>query len=1130
MTDTRHIWLGLDPTALGLFSEGLIHSHKPRICIFISEHFKDSENLAEDFLFYNNALRSQEHQATVKLLPEPVDFDPESDSRAMDALCDRLNVLTAIHEYIVAPTPLARPLVIFTTPAALLAPCPSPKSFSQKILSIQTNKSYPLKTLVQQLADFGYTSEAVCERPGEFAIRGGLLDIYPLNANEPYRIDFFGDEIESIQPFNPTSQRTLPLPSVLNSLAIAGLPSTQKNDFTTSLLDYLTIPVSWFFNEPDQFKDPQALLNFLAQSTRSHTFYAATTFDTIAFDIFKNIKNAASIKISSESLSKYQDPSLFSQQLGFERYQSEHAAHLHFVQQLLNWQTEGYDIYVVSHNEGEKQRFFEFLKEHKDLRHLKPRSLIGNLHLGCKIEFNNAYVPDLLDLPNSVSTRGIVITTDNEIFGRYKQRIPTLQRKRIPQKSQVDQLLDFSEIVEGDYLVHIQHGICRFQGLRTIDLKGKKEEVITLEFDQGIHLHVPLHESHLISRYVGLAKIEPKLGRIGSSSFEKTRRAAECASLDLAAKMLSLQAERQTLAGFAFASDTPMQKEFENAFLYRETPDQLKAILAAKADMEKPIPMDRLLCGDVGFGKTEVAIRAAFKAVMSGKQVAILVPTTVLCQQHYNTFKERMADYPIVVEMLSRFRQPKDQDKIITQLSLGKIDILIGTHRLLSEDISFKDLGLLVIDEEHRFGVKQKERIKHLRTCVDVLSMSATPIPRTLHMALAGARDLSVIETPPQSRLPIQTFIKHYTPDVIKDAIEYETKRGGQVFYLHNRIGTIDSIAQRIEELIPNIRVAIGHGQMDEETLERVMTRFVEGQYDVLVCTTIIESGLDIPNCNTILIDGADKFGLSQLYQLRGRVGRFNRQAYCYLLLHKKKYIHPDAHKRLTTLKQYNQLGSGFKIAMRDLELRGAGNLLGAEQSGHIAGVGFDLYCQLLKQSIARLKGDKSAAAIRANVRLDFVIVGEQADTPPEKPSITSKSDFQILKEDTSTPSTCPPIEAYIPKDYIQEPSLRIEFYRRLALADSLESIQKVQEDLSDRFGEIPKNTIALIKYSEIRCLAEKKSILEVTTDSNRLQCIQLQAGKKVYLKQGNHFPRLTKTNSLLRLEEIKSFLKRQTI
>ncbi|HXQ82366.1 MAG TPA: DEAD/DEAH box helicase, partial [Opitutaceae bacterium] len=652
-------------------------------------------------------------------------------------------------------------------------------------------------------------------------------------------------------------------------------------------------------------------------------------------------------------------------------------------------------------------------------------------------------------------------------------------------------------------------------------------EVISLEFDDGVTLHVPLQESHLISRYVGLGGAKPQLGRIGSGRWEKARRAVERATVDLAAELLRIQASREAQAGFAFPGDTEWQGEFEASFPFTETPGQLRAIEETKRDMERARPMDRLICGDVGFGKTEVALRAAFKAVQASKQVVVLVPTTVLAQQHFNTFRERMAGYPVSIEMLSRFRTRAEQRAIIGAVSSGGVDILIGTHRLLQRDIVPRDLGLVIIDEEQRFGVKHKEVFKKMRATVDVLSMSATPIPRTLYLALTSARDMSVVDTPPVDRHPIQTIVKTYEEKVVVDAIRHEMRRGGQVFYLHNRVGTIDAVANRLRGLMPDISFGVGHGQMDAAGLERAMTDFVAGKYDVLVCTTIIESGLDIPNCNTLIIEGADRFGLSQLYQLRGRVGRFKHQAYAYLLLHRHTRLLDAARQRMNTLRQHTQLGAGFRIAMRDLELRGAGNLLGPEQSGHIVGVGFELYCQLLRQSVARLKGEKAAAAIRAGVKLDFVFVGEGA--PAEgSPQGRREDRYTALKdaEDRAGGPGIGRIQARIPVAYVGETRLRIDVYRRLAMADSTQAVRQIEAELADRFGKPVPEVRTLLLVTEIRVLAEQKGILSVESESNRLKCLRGSGQRDDWVMIGARFPRLTAPHPHLRLKEIISFLK----
>ncbi|MDR1816870.1 MAG: transcription-repair coupling factor [Puniceicoccales bacterium] len=723
--------------------------------------------------------------------------------------------------------------------------------------------------------------------------------------------------------------------------------------------------------------------------------------------------------------------------------------------------------------------------------------------------------------------RPLAVVTEREFFGRHRRRPPTVRGRLLPHRSQVEQLLDFNEIADGDLLVHLAHGVCIFRGVNRIAgaAGAPAEEMISLEFADKITTHLPLREAHLLSRYIGLRKAVPKLGKIGSAAWRKTRAAAAAATADFAAELLSLHAERHARPGIAFPPDAgqPWLHEFERAFPWRETPDQSRAIADAKRDMERPSPMDRLVCGDVGYGKTEVALRAAFKCVLGGFQAAVLAPTTVLAQQHFNTFRERFAKYPVSVEMLSRFRPPAQRARITEQLNAGRIDIIVGTHALLAKSVKIPRLGLLVIDEEHRFGVRQKEAVKRLKTDVDVLSMSATPIPRTLHLALMGARDLSVIETPPRERLPIRTLVRAYDPDLVRAAIRHEIGRGGQVFYLHNRVETIGAVAARLRELVPEARFGVGHGQMADGELEGVMTAFVAGAFDVLVCTTIIETGLDIPNCNTLIIEGADRFGLAQLYQLRGRVGRFNRQAYAYLLLHRHAALLDPARKRLAAIRQHNQLGAGLRLAMRDLELRGAGNILGREQSGHIAGVGFDLYCQLLRQSIARLKGEPAAALTRAETHLDFIRYGEPGTLGAE----TTDEDAG----DAAAAGTAPPC-ATLPATYIADTRLRIEFYRKFALAATPRDVRDTAAALEDRFGKMPPPAAAFAAIAEIRALAEERGFVSVETEGNLLKCRRARpdAAGALFLQTGNHFPRLSAPPAavLRRLAEIRSLLLRQ--
>jgi transcription-repair coupling factor (superfamily II helicase) len=693
-------------------------------------------------------------------------------------------------------------------------------------------------------------------------------------------------------------------------------------------------------------------------------------------------------------------------------------------------------------------------------------------------------------------------------------------------------------------VVHLEHGVGRFLGLEkfpvgqaqrlpdasqastatpkafgvALQQQAQPQEVLVLEFADEAKLYVPLEQAYLVSRYVGAGKKSPPLSSLGDGKWARAKIKAVASIFDYAGKMLAVQAERQMQPGYAFTPDTKWQAEFERSFPFRETPDQMKAIIDTKIDMERARPMDRLICGDVGFGKTEVAVRAAFKTVMDGKQVAVLAPTTVLAQQHFEVFRQRMREYPARIEMLSRFRSHSKQKKVLQLLREGGVDIVIGTHRLISGDVVFKDLGLVVIDEEQRFGVLHKEKFKELFKLVDVLTLSATPIPRTLYLSLVGVKDMSTIETPPPNRLPVETVVSAYDERIIRAAIDRELERQGQVFFLHNRIASIERVCERIAHLCPQARAEIGHGQMDADELEAVMARFIAGKTDVLVCTTIIESGLDIPNANTIIIDRADQFGLADLYQLRGRVGRAEHKAYAYLLLPREMMTVGAARKRISAIKQYSSLGAGFRIAMRDLEIRGAGSILGTAQSGHIIAVGFDLYCQLLKQAVAQLKGQKPRLRLDVDVRLDFVVTNEaEFIAPPTK---------------SSGPPTAPAlrtaplperISAFIPVAYVSDPAMRIRSYRQIAEITSREQLERLRRDWRDRFGAFPPAVDNLFALVEIKLAAAESGVSRVEVRERKVMLTRhgdfiLVAGK---------FPRLVGSKIDQHLPEVVELIKK---
>ncbi len=1114
------------------------------LTLIVSEKLSRAEILAEDSAFFLKNLFAEnrvpanskkkkyvvpaEKNFELKILSFPRKLAESAPETAFENACDLLGVLANLKNR--APE---TKILLAATPSALLQSVPAQSDFEKNEIALRIGDKISLKNLAEIFANFDYDNEALCEFPGQFSVRGGLLDVYPLNANAPIRIDFFGDEIEAIREFDPTTQRTLRKlgNAVVASKKIAfDVPAS--GEFSAIIIDYFPKKTRLIFAEPESF-DAKIGAKILAETrSREISLAAISAFSSLPSWLENSISGNA-LSLETADLEELTFGEISASSLGIERISEAENFRKRVFSFLAEAAEKGEKILLVCESEGARERLRELISEEKNCgkisKNFAPEIFLGNVSAGFRIAFprqkNSAFPRENFASGTTkkiAAGTAFVVATEREIFGRNRRRVSNLRSRLKTNRSRVEQLLDFSELVDGDFLVHLQHGICIFRGIKTLERgAGTTEDFLALEFENRMTIYVPFREAHLISRYVGLRKSLPKLGKIGGNSWEKTRKEAEKATLDFAAELLSLQAKRDSLPGISALPDAelPWLSEFEKAFPFSETPDQTRAIFETKRDQEKSSPMDRLICGDVGFGKTEIAIRAAFKAVLSGFQVAILAPTTVLAQQHFNTFRDRFAHYPIAIEMLSRFRNPRQRKKISQQISSGDLDIVIGTHALLAGTINFKKLGLLVIDEEHRFGVKQKEKIKRLRENVDVLAMSATPIPRTLYLALMGARDLSVIETAPRERLPIQTIVRTYDAKIVKDAIENELSRGGQVFYLHNRVETIYEVAKLLKNIVPAAKIAVGHGQMDESELEQVMTDFVAGTFDVLVCTTIIETGLDIPNCNTIIIEGADRFGLGQLYQLRGRVGRFNRQAYAYLLLHRHRAVLEVARKRLSAMKQFNKLGAGFRIAMRDLELRGAGNLLGVKQSGHVAGVGFELYCRLLRQSIAGLKGENPQRIFRAEINLDFVNFSAVPELGNAK---DARNSYQILKDEADEKFRGKKIFATVPENYIGDTRVRIDVFRKLALAGTPEDVEEVKKSLEDRFGPFPRELSAFCKIAEIRCLAEAKGIVNLTTEAGR---IKARRPNGEFIKIGVNFPILEEISPLKRLRELKNFL-----
>jgi transcription-repair coupling factor (superfamily II helicase) len=907
---------------------------------------------------------------------------------------------------------------------ALMQSVPSRDQLQHLIRTLRTGDTLEPEKLIVWLADHGYNRLDQVEVPGDFAVRGGIIDIYlPGEFDEEaeqvgltVRIDFFDDQIESIKPFNlDTLGSGKPMESVRLMDLKGQLPETGSSTHFFSYLPKDTVIVLWAPLE-------------IAEQAKSYLDRLPDTKGIYPLSaVLKNAGGFARLELSQFDQGGSVMPSLVggdeTPQIrlpvrSLQRFETEAKKAIAELNEL----AQTHDVTVFCENAGEAQRFGELIDQDAPGLRGKIEIPIGYLHRGFVWDVSS---PPLTEVPG---TRPLALLGHHELFHRYEQR---RRVKKVIASRPVDSFLDLKV---GDYVVHVAHGIAKFTGIQTIAKDGRSEEYLTLRFAENATLHVPAARINLIQKYVGGFSGHPQLSRLGSNTWEKQKAKVSEAVMDMAAELLEIQAARQAEAGTPYPPDTEWQREFEAEFPYEPTNDQVTAADEIKQDMQKVRPMDRLLCGDVGYGKTELAMRAAFKAVEYGKQVAVLVPTTVLAEQHYRSFRERMVNYPFTIDSISRFRSTREQKETVKKLAAGEIDILIGTHRLISKDIKFNDLGLVVIDEEQRFGVTHKERLKQMRKLVDVLTMSATPIPRTLHMGMVGLRDISSLTTAPQDRRSVVTEVMPFDRTRVKLAMLRELQREGQIYFVHNRVSNIVEMADEVQQLVPDARVIIGHGQMGEGEMEEAMLKFIRHEADVLVCTTIIESGLDIPNANTIIINNADRFGLSELHQLRGRVGRWKHRAYCYLLLPTDRPVTPVAAKRLKAIEEYSHLGAGFKIAMRDLELRGAGNILGPEQSGHIAAVGYEMYCQLLEDATRQLKNEAKPTLPEAHVDIG--------------------------------------ISAFLPKQYISGDRQRMDVYRRLTRCTSLEMLQMLEQDLKDAFGEPPRQAILLFALTELRLLA----------------------------------------------------------
>ncbi len=962
--------------------------------------------------------------------------------------------------------------IIVTTIRACLEKTIPPEELKRKSITLQKGENGDIEHLSQQLHKLGFKRFPQVEEIGTFSIRGGILDVFPYSSSDPIRIEFFGDLIESIRTFAVADQRSLK--KITSALILPKREILLSDENLEKCLSRLGKDKADHLRERIQFTDEVPGLEWLATL---FDLPQACLWDYLSNDSIIFVDEPLVIEGEMDLISE-ETEKLFSQAEGkgeavpspqrlwdvkdvfFQKISSFRTIdHLSLGEKkdainlgmrepevfggnvdllrgaIKNYFNENRKVFIFCDNSGQRDRLIELLGLCAERITWQVKNLSGGF---------------------SFPETGLVVLTDHQIFSRYFWR----RRKRKFNEGMA--LSSYSVLQIGDFAVHIDHGIGRYAGLETLEVDERKRECLKLVYEGEDKLYVPIEEFNRVHKFVG-KEGSPALSRLGGTAWENIRKRTKKAIQEMAQELIGLYAERKAKPGLTFSPDTVWQKELEASFIYEETPDQLSAIDAVKKDMEMSIPTDRLICGDVGYGKTEVAVRAAFKAVMDGKQVAILVPTTILAFQHHFTFSERLKSFPVKVEMLSRFKRPGEQKKIIRELNEGKVDIVIGTHRLIQKDILFKELGLLIIDEEQRFGVTQKEKIKKLRRLVDVITLTATPTPRTLQLSLFGARDMSVINTPPKDRLPIHTEIAEFDKKLITDAILREVDRGGQVYFVHNRVQTIEAMYRFLANLVPQIRIAVAHGQMDETLLEKVMLDFLNRQYDLLLVTSIIESGIDIPNVNTILIDRADRFGLAQLYQLRGRVGRSNVRAYSYLLIPKVKLLSASARKRLKALEQFTQLGSGFHLALRDLEIRGAGNILGPQQHGFIEEVGFDLYCRLLDEAVKELKGEKVETVPEVKIHFD--------------------------------------LDIYIPESYVSDSQQRVEIYRKLSEAKSTQEVKEVEAEIIDRFGNPPPEVEDLLNLTCVRIRASHLGISRLSLKEDRL-ILEFSKDKKIGKKE----------------------------
>ncbi len=926
------------------------------------------------------------------------DVPPERQTAQDHVANERLRTLKLL-----ADPPAGPPPVVVTSITGLMQPAPDRKAVLQATRTLRVGDELDLDAFVTWLVDRGLRTMPAVELHGEFSRRGGILDVFSPDAAEPVRIELFGDTIESIRTFDLETQRST---DQLGAVGLTILPETAES--SSSPADHLP-PHAWcLLVEPSELDDYGR--RWLGKLTRRRGLFTVQS-------VFQRLLSRSTALLSQLPASGTEVVAHFSCE-SVERYQGA----IHRLGPLLGPEHPDETIAIVCASFAERERLNHELEGLDPAIRQRIECPVGRLRAGFRV----------------VQPRALLLSA-SELLGRRQAPRP---RGRVTLGRALD---SFLELREGDYVVHVVHGIARYAGMTMVTRGQHREEHLELEFHGGTRIYVPATKIDLVQKYIGGQRDKPTLSRIGGRMWTRRKEQAEEAVADLASDMLDLQAQRQALKGIAFEGDSEWQTRFEESFPYNETPDQLTAMSSIKHDMESARPMDRLICGEVGFGKTELAMRAAFKAVDSGYQVAVLVPTTILAEQHYRTFTERMREFPFSIGALSRFRTKGQQRELLDQLAAGSVDIVIGTHRLVQPDVQIANLGLVVIDEEQRFGVEHKERLKHLRRLVDVLTLSATPIPRTLHLSLLGLRDISSLETPPADRLAVETRVTGWDETLIEYAIRRELGRGGQVYFVHNRIGDLTKLAGKLARIVPEARISTAHGQMSEDELNQAMLGFVNHECDILVATTIVESGLDVPRANTMFIDDAGHYGLAELHQLRGRVGRYKHRAYCYMLVDPKKPLTGDASRRLMAIEEFSSLGAGFGIAMRDLEIRGAGNLLGTEQSGHIAAVGYELYCQMLEKAVRHIQDQP--APERIEVELD--LAGE----------------------------------AYLPANYVPDMRMKIDVYRRLARAGTVEEVDQLEGELRDRFGRPPQVARRILRLARLRVWAHNWQLARIHID-----------------------------------------------